>query len=56
MEKVTEVKKRGEWYTVKGSQGTSIDIPANQIDSRKEKDARALMERGLRTAQDSARD
>lgn len=57
-EHVEEVRKRGEWYTVKGSvdgRQTSVDIPANQVEGKGQKDARKLFERGLRVT-DNARE
>lgn len=55
-EHVVEVKKRGEWYTVTGNvdgRKTSVEIPANQVDTRSRKDAEALFRRGLKVTDDA---
>jgi len=48
---VNEAGKRGEWYTVKGTDSKgrpqSVDVPANYVDGKKESDVKKLFERSL---------
>lgn len=51
-EHVKDVKKRGDWYVVKGVSGgreVSVDIPANQIDGKSRDKAHELFQKGLKT-------
>lgn len=55
---MTEVSKRGDWYTVKGraSDGreVSVDIPAPTVEGHSRRDAEKLFERSIERMKDHA--
>ena len=51
MADVQDVKKKGDWYTVKGRSAdgrpVSVDIPAPAVEGKTRKEAQALFERSI---------
>lgn len=54
---ITEVTKKGEWYTVKGrtkdGRSGSVDIPAASVETQSRDKAEAMMRRGILGTVDS---
>ncbi len=57
--KGVEARKKGDWYTIEGhvrGEKVRVDIPANEVESRKRGDAEALMRRSLLGTANEERD
>lgn len=55
---VSEVKKTGDWYTIKGhvkGREVSVDIPAPQVEGRTVGNAREFFKKSLETTERAER-
>lgn len=58
MEEVQEIRKTGEWYTIRGVvDGRKVEygIPAQNIEGKPEKQVREALRRDLRTVAEAER-